>query len=366
MRCPVTGSLREFVDLALAQSAQPLVSSESSAQLQAVAARLPGVPRILFECRLASEDNRVDLSQSFLRSDLASLRDLLGGIRFHGSAWQNIASLLDAWSLPDGLVNRSVEGIWLEFDLVSNMGSQLPVPAVFLNLTLDNSSSESRLRASKTLQEVASILGVGDAAGEMTGQLVKYVDLLPGKVSLSYIGFMLSRNPCTMRVQFSGFSQAGLNSFLAALGPQDCERSYAAAIDLAFGSFEACVLGIDLAPEVTPRIGLELFPSQYRQGVDALSFLDVLVNAGLCTKAKCAAALDWPRRYQPGDAPAPWPEVLVLESLLGDPQQLGVIDRRINHFKLVCEPGDRLEAKVYLAADHFWARLDGSDSTRLA
>jgi hypothetical protein len=189
------------------------------------------------------------------------------------------------------------------------------------------------------------------------------VEKLPAHVAPSYVGLMLSRQPFSLRAQFSGFNRNSLLEFLDALQFDAVPESFSAALDLSDRYFHAFVFCIDLMPDLSPRLGIELFPRQYRDGMNDAVFLEALVYEGLCSDAKREGALAWPGRIQPGEEAHAWPEQLLIESLAKPIDEFGLIERQINHYKLVSTPGHPVDAKIYLAANHLWASFTGDNAS---
>ena len=131
------------------------------------------------------------------------------------------------------------------------------------------------------------------------------------------------------------------------------------------------VLSIDIGDQLLARVGFECFPGALAAEVKQWKpLLDGLVDAGLCSDAKRSALLEWPGYTTPEEIDGDWPDAMIVDSLLSRPDELSVLGRRLNHVKLVCEPGRRLQAKAYygfgplrLAASGGTARPAGRPSS---
>ena len=108
---------------------------------------------------------------------------------------------------------------------------------------------------------------------------------------------------------------------------------------------------------VQPKIGLECYFAGNRQPRSEprwVTFLDALVRDGLCTARKRDALLTFPGYIDENAQGVRWPSALRQASQLLGGRSLSTFVRTLHHVKLVYRPGEPLEAKAYLAADHHW------------
>ena len=357
----MTPKLEDALSVALPLLPEELVDGSARASIRQLARNLPPVVRTLLECRLDASQSQVDLSQSFLVGDQPELIALLSEV-VDTPSWNGLAEFFHAWSSPGTLLAETIEGAWLEFDLDPATSAAMPLPGLFLSFKSCDNDAPSVPRIEAALEQVSNmVLGRNDASA-MIAKLLRCIDALPPRATPTYVGYMTSRADTPLRAQFSGISHSELVSYLGRIGLGPASGEIHQAIEIAHTFFETSVLCIDLMPEVGERVGFELFPSSGRNKDDLAPFLDRLVDLGICSPVKRTALESWPGRMDPTNAPAPWPDHLIIESLRRPADQFSVLDRRINHFKLVCQPDRHIEAKVYLALDHHWAEfeLDGS------
>jgi len=319
MRDDMTVYLDDSLEDVFSRLSPVMISQNWNTILRKTVDKLPPVVRILLECRLSANQPQVDLSQSFLVDDLPVLNAFLDSSLFLDKSWESIHSFIRQWSAPDSLVQRYLNGIWLEFDLLSGSGQYQTYFTAYLDCR-------------KTVPDGA----------------------IP-----NYIGFMLSREPVTVRAQFSGIHKGRIGPFLTDIGLKSSPESLQSTINIAYRFFHRNVLCIDLSPTIVPRIGLELFPGQYIPEAFFDEFLDVLVGMGLCSKLKRKAIKSYSGLRNPVNSKTDWPDHLILQSLQKPTDYFSVMDRRINHFKLVCQPDRDIEAKAYLAFDH-WTQIDNN------
>ncbi|MEM1153591.1 MAG: hypothetical protein AAGI44_05585 [Pseudomonadota bacterium] len=361
-------TLQAFARIAFDAAGQTLVNPEAKARLIAATGHMPGVARTLLECRLAAADKQVDLSQSFLRADIPKLQFHLRQHAVENSpvhpGQRRVVEFLQQWCKPSHPFHKRIAGVWLEYDLPEQAAPGTALPGIFLDFEPVDASPESRAALRDVLQQLLlQWAGQGDVLAYLD-VLEGYLSALPPTVGLSYLGLMASRDPFSLRVQFSGFSGETMHAFLQATSLQATPAladHLAEAVTLADEMCQSWVACIDLLPQLSPRVGLELFPSQYHEAVSDEVVIAKLMARGLCCQQKGQEALAWRGRLTPREAQALWPDDLLMESLLRNADEFGVIERRINHFKLLAEPQRALQAKVYLAADHSWVSFSEPD-----
>lgn len=358
----MSSTLRDFHEIVTRSLSDELLTARARQSLLACAQKLPCVARTLLECRLTASDDRVDLSQSFVREDSEALAAYLPQLASDDPRWIPVLQLVEAWGVPGSLLQRAILGVWFEFDLEPECSGSLSLPGLFLHFAPVDSGEVTVAQLRDALIFVMEISGAGQSSLAFLQALDKCVEKLPPHVLPSYAGLMLSRQPFSLRAQFSGFTRDSLLEFLDALKFEAVPAAFFAALDLGDRYFKSFVFCIDLLPEMSARLGIELFPRQYRDGMNDAMFLEDLVSQGLCCGEKRDGALGWPGRIQPGEVDQNWPEQLLIQSLARPIDEFGLIDRHINHYKLVSTPEHPVEAKVYLAANHLWASFIGDNA----
>lgn len=351
----MSSTLRDFQELVTSSLGSELLTARARESLLACAQSLPCIARTLLECRLRAGDETVDLSQSFLHEDSDVLTAHLLQLAPKDPSWLPVLQFLHAWRAPGSELQRAITGVWFEFDLQPGPGGSLTPPGLFLHFAPVHSAEVTLAQLRHALVLAMNVLGAGDTPEAFLHALDTCVEKLPAHVVPSYVGLMLSRQPFSLRAQFSGFTRISLLSFLDALRFTAVPESFFAALDLCDRYFHSFVFCMDLMPEMSARLGIELFPRQYRDGLNDEIFLEELVARGLCCAAKRDGVLAWRGRMQPGDDIDNWPEQLLIQSLVKPIDEFGLIERQINHYKLVSAPEHPVEAKIYLAANHLWA-----------
>lgn len=358
----MSSTLADFQALAVHSVGDQLLTARAREALLDCAQRLPCVARTLLECRLIASDDRVDLSQSFLREDSAALKACLQQLAPTDLRWTPVLQFVEAWCVPGSELQRAITAVWFEFDLQAGPGGSPTLPGLFLHFAPVDSTDVTVAMLRSALVRAMDIPGAVETPMAFLHVLDTCVEEIPARVVPSYVGLMLSRQPFSLRAQFSGFTRNSVLEFLAALRLDAVPESFSAALDVSDRYFHAFVFCMDLMPDLSARLGIELFPRQFRDGMNDAVFLEDLVAQGLCSDAKREGALAWPGRIQPGEGAQAWPEQLLVESLAKPIDEFGLIERQINHYKLVSSPGHPVEAKIYLAANHVWASFTGDNA----
>ncbi len=153
---------------------------------------------------------------------------------------------------------------------------------------------------------------------------------------------MRQRPDAGVRICVAGLSDADIVQLVTALG---WGGSAAELSDLLFEVRDVrsdaplpgvSMLHLDFHDRIAPAIGLEYSFSrkpQFGGRLHEIRFLDHLIGRGLCSATQASALGSWPggMTIQRG-------------------HERGLVLRRVNHIKLVYEPGFPLQAKAYLCA----------------
>ena len=124
--------------------------------------------------------------------------------------------------------------------------------------------------------------------------------------------------------------------------------------------FDSLALHLDVAEELSPKIGIECkFLKRRSPDREPLwhDFLGFLVERGLCLYEKREALLEFPG-YSPTDTDiCPFPLKQLADQLEMLYQSFFV--RTIYHIKLVYDEKSGWEAKAYLGVNHIWKGIGG-------
>jgi hypothetical protein len=171
------------------------------------------------------------------------------------------------------------------------------------------------------------------------------------------VGLMLSRGAEAVRLCIKLRSVERIVEYLAKVGWPGSEADVLGVLEPIASLVDYVCLDIDVGETVYRKIGLECYfggNKQPRTEPRWSLFLDSLVRDGLCTADKRDALLAYPGYVDENAEGIPWPRALRRASQLFGGRSLSTFIRSLHHVKLVYQPGERLEAKAYLAVIHHW------------
>lgn len=315
---------------------QPLFDPDAVARLRRLAPDLPGDGLAILEVRLASS-NAVDLSLRLKTPSQA--RHMAERMRL-----PHLRTLLLRWSEMDGAFSP-VRSLWLEFDLDQDSAG-LPTPIVCAKLA-------PNVDTTWLLDSLFPALHGKPLTAEQR-RLIRFCrDEIPAPGSLLYAFSLLSRPGEALRLEIFGLEPDAITAYLHRIAPRADPR----AADLAplFEGVERIHLSFDIAEEILPRIGLEgSFHRLPHREPGWAGLFDRLVARGLCSPGKRNAALAWPGYDTFWTTPEAWP--------VRAAGIRGFCIRSLSHVKVVCQPGQELEAKVYLGMEYRASRQLGSSA----
>jgi len=300
-----------------------LVDPEARERLARLTELLPGTVLGAIEIRLAPGPGPVDLA----------VRLSMPGEACQIAQWiqpPHVREYLLGWArAPEPLLPYT----WLEFDLPDAGGDLAPVLI---------SRIKRRTDPDWLLDVLLPALRGRPPHPAQRAMLLRTLTGLPEESWCCYAFDMQSRGTDAVRLSFSGLRPHLMPDRLEHLGRPDLAEALRPAVGLVKdrGLFELN-LEVDRDAEIRPRVGFEMSFKQW-PGNDPQwqSLLGRLVDAGLCSSEKRDAALAWSGYDSPRRAPGAWPARKELARTY--------LVRWISHVKLVCVPGEPLEAKAYL------------------
>jgi hypothetical protein len=321
-----------------------LVSPTALLHIYRISQNLPPFSFAILECYLEANQSRVDMEVGLCCIPLNLPASLLGNPN-----WQTLQKICQEWTEPNSFLNQRVKNIWLEFDVVGQ-NSKMPVPCIFFSLNQEIVSS------SQDLIDMAFKLLNQQIPPRFESKLELIINPL---ASIHYLGAMLSRSKQTIRIVTNKIAPRQLLDYLVKIGWKYPTAPLESLIFDLSGLVDYICLSYDLGEIILPRIGLECFLNK-QPGDEPRwqSFLDYLVAKGLCTASKKNAALSWSGLCQKSSQPDLWPKNLTwVDSFLGA-KALSVFSREISHIKVVYQPNDVLETKIYLWFGHSWVTTE--------
>lgn len=321
--------------------------------LRRAAAACSGLPAVLtkwiyFECRLRGSP-RVDLvlevdrvGRSVLAGDNPAVALPARYARTY--PWNRVCELCAEWGRPEGQLARAVHHIWLELDVPvarRRRRSGPAAPGVFVCFGETAPPAGGAAAWLDSAREAVRCLTGARPEGEQDRALARCFARLPHGAHVPYVGVMLQRPGRAIRLCVRGLTRRGLLAYLEAIGwpgPLRELEAVLAGLGWAQPARRVGMLHVDVGDGVHPRLGFEYAldrKAQLARRLREQAFLNRLVRRGLCSAAK-------------RDALGAWPGATVVSL----PHQLWrtVVQRRVNHVKIVYEPGRGIVAKAYLCA----------------
>ena len=321
-----------------------LASAEAMSHIQKLAQTLPTFSKAMLEFRLGEGHSQGDLSVF----SPCCIPNLPKTFLTH-SSWQTLQDFCREWVEPTSFLHQCVEYIGLEFDL-DEPPSQMQIPCIFVSWHRDT------IIDAQTLIEIVRRLSNKAISEKLKLKLRLCVDALPDSANIAFLGVMLSRPNQAVRVIVSGIPLPQFSDYLLQIGWSE-PTNQLSNLESTLSDFadEFRLLSFDVGDTIYPRIGLEfLSEKQPKDESQWQLFLNHLVKTGLCTPAKQEALLAWPGASQKADQLELWPPNLAGGDFLLGSKALSVFWRKINHIKIVYQPGNALEAKAYLLFSHDW------------
>ena len=311
---------------------------------------LPEAGMSLLEVRLAERRTQCDYSQLFLPDTRSDLWRHIQACHPGSEPWKRIAGLIRTWESHEAYL----DAVWLEYDFVDGNAAEIRAPSVFVSVGTSQFSSLADARLNILLADLFRNMLGGEVYEQYLNRFLQFVKNFTTRASSRYVGFMLSREPVAIRAQIQSLTTDDVRSWLAvARGDQD-NSGVLRALDIVDRFFGFVVLCVDITVDgVQPRIGFELFAGDEAQEMPLKAFADHLVQENLCAANKRDAIVNWSKTVNPTAQSTNWPDSRIVQSLQKRPNWLSYVNRRVNHFKFICEPEKEIEAKAYLAWDEW-------------
>jgi hypothetical protein len=318
--------------------------------LEAVAGKLPAALThwLYLECRL---DARVDAVDLVFELDWRGRRVLAGGnpglppppAVEEDPVGRRLSGLCREWNRPGTEFGRDLGTIWMEFDDDRHDPERgFTTPGVFLKMAPEEEGPEGEARAwSQALHGLRTLRG-RELDRPVSGALEACRDRLPAEAHAAYLGWFPARSRSTVRLCVADPPDRGIPAYLEALGwgtPGERARLSEVLERLGGpGGPEGGVrlLDLDVEDGVRPRIGLEYIldrRAQMEGRIRETRWLEGLSDHAAADPVRLGALERWPGYTMERFPHELWRSVAV---------------RRVNHVKIVFEPGVPLRAKAYL------------------
>jgi hypothetical protein len=320
-----------------------LVGSDARAILDRLGRRIPAAltRRIYYECRLRDAAPDVDLIicvDDVSRLLVSRAEDWLPSrLRGH-PLWTGIGRLCSAWRA--GGRATGIYDVWLEFDADDASATAL-VPSVFVGLAETRATPLSLLWS--FARESVEMIHGQPLHGAIARTAQRCLDRLPAGATLLYVGLMYPRDREALRLCVAPLQSSRLLDYLAAIGWPGSIDQVAATLRAIqarppdSGLEATTIVHLDLAHDVRPRLGLEIYLAQMPQLLERVvedDLLNSLCRLDLCAPSKRDALVHWSGHSVEQFPYECWSSLVL---------------RRVSHVKLVFAPERAPEAKAYLS-----------------
>jgi hypothetical protein len=339
-----------------------LISPEHITRINAVAHCLPAALTTFFgfECRLGDERPQADFLLYVTATEGG--RDILAGAApaallleplQANPIWRRLRHFCQSWAEPTSLLHRHVQDLWLEFD-IAGASTDPPLPSCFFRPHFPAGDT------GKWITTTAIPMLRGQALPTSVEQnLLAALDNLPAEAHVFQVGIMLARQAEAVRLCLRNIGPAQILPYLTRLGWSEPVSQLDELISHLSRWVDRIDLDLDIGQTILPKIGLECyFDGQRQPQLEPrwYSFLDFLVDSGLCRPAKREGLLTYPG-YIREKKQAAWPPRLrAASSLLGGRYEI-IFFKGLHHVKIVYQPACPLEAKAYLYVSQNWLAL---------
>lgn len=359
----MTSTLAETLDVLNQGLPSALISPEHATYISAVARCLPAAITTFFgfECRLGDEKPQADFLLYVTAAEGG--RDILTGAApaallleplQANPIWSRLRRFCQSWAEPTSLLHQHVQDLWLEFD-IAGPSPDLPLPSCFFRPHFPVGDTGEWITAT-----AVPMLRGESLPASVEQKLLAALANLPDEAYVFQIGFMLARQVEAVRLCLRNIAPAHILPYLAHLGWSEPAGPLDALISNLSRLVDRIDLDIDVGQTVLPKIGLECYFNGQRQPRFEprwRSFLDFLVDSGLCRPAKRDGLLSYPGYIREKKQVA-WPARLqAASSLLGGRYEI-IFLKGLHHVKIVYQPNSLLEAKAYLYVSQNWLALN--------
>jgi hypothetical protein len=354
----MTGFLNDYLTVLAPHFGKALISSESLANIEAVAKNLPGETTSFFgfECRLGEKAPKADFLLCVAAGEVG--REILAGsqpkinlseaLQQH-PIWNRVSNFCRNWANPASSLHQNAKNIWLEFD-IDKSPAKVPIPSVFFGTYKDNANNSQWIN-----QTALKLLRGKPLPSHVEQNLLHCFNLLPTDAWVFQIGMMLARQVDAVRICIRGINAEQILGYLSAIGWTGNREELKVLLSNLSTNVDRIDLDLDIGDVVYPKIGLECYLTQPSLEESRWkSFLDYLVANKLCLLEKRDALLAYPGYSLEKTNSQIWPSHLLNVSNFLAGRAIGVIGRDIHHIKVVYNGDRALEAKAYLSVRQGW------------
>jgi hypothetical protein len=327
-----------------------LTSPQQMEEIKKLCFLLPDFNKVAFEFDLLHA-NGIDFHLNLKIDDNvdAILQQLKQSTLHQDEKWKPLLSLMERWLEEKHILNRFIEGMYLEFD-TSVDANELSLPSTFFKISSKRNKSDA-LQLSKEI--ITSLKG---ETFYTNNQQVLEACIFngPNGSYLGYLGLMLSRPIEVVRVNLHNVPPNDLLPFLKKWGWTGNELLVQDNFNKLVEISDNVILSFDVYKnQILPRIGIEAFILNMPYRDPRWDFLlSWYVKEGLCSPESKNIVTQWNRTFFPFDD-IEWHEALILNSLDKHKEQFSILKQLTYHSKISIDNND-VKAKGYLGYGQTW------------
>jgi hypothetical protein len=282
------------------------------------------------ECRLDSDDERVDLT-ACISSDVDRAKLFSAVLGRMAPAWRRVASFFEEWKSASSPL-REVPFVWLEYDLDGNRVE----PFLVAYLLAANQRSTLRGNVSRQPRDVETVVErtvhlLSDRDMSECQRLARRcIEVLPIGGYAAYAAALTSRGIDAARLVVA-IPRRDLDNYLTRIGWPGDVGHLKQVLAAAGAERDSLWIDLDVGHTVLPRLAIQCYAAAHHDPWWRELF-DRLVALGACTAAKRDALLKWSGSSSFVRRGYAWPTR---------------VDRHMTA-KLVYTPGSAVQAKAYL------------------
>ncbi len=337
-----------------------LISPAAFAQIESFSAMLPPIYWGGFECHLDGAPDRVDFHQGYNGAE--ELQKFLAACARNPAsknrnAFTNLSGFNQQWAREGSVIKQQVDKVSLEFDLAKEK-DRLCFPSVFLFLKPFISLERIDHRF-KDLVDGFFFHLTGEKTTKNLWSNVRYLATISGGATVENLGAMTARETGGLRLVIVDLPLNRAVVIARHIAPRKTVDHIKRLLTPIADRAETFVLDVDVLNEsISPRIGIECYPKKSADAsVSWEPFIARFSDLGLCSRDQADGLVRWQGVTTPASCDGPWPDALVLASLLEKAHRFTSFSRYLNHVKIDFSPSRQPRMKAYLGFVHHWIDL---------
>lgn len=352
-------SLAEYVELLGPTLSPQLISAEHFSYIRAIAQVLPSAMTYFFglECPLGTPEAQGDFLVCTTTEDggpkiLGDRHDYIhlpDSLKAH-PVWNQVQHFGLVWGEEGSTLHEKINNVWLEFD-VDGMPDAVPVPSCFFGPRAVYSQPAAEGAAYHWItRQGLQLLRNQAIPPAIERKLFQCLDQLPPEAYVFQIGTMLARKADGVRICIRDIAPDRVGDYLKQLGWVGCVAELESWLKELSALTERVDVDLDVGETIGAKIGLECYLGKQPKFEPRWeSFLNYLIDNGLCVPEKREGLLAYPGCIREKDYRDIWPrELNKLSQLLGAGYEI-LFFKGLHHIKVVYQSDAAPVAKAYLS-----------------